>query len=174
MKDPKFVTGFSGNEIDVAIMTGELDARSISPDVVIQRTPEWIKDRIMHFHAILNVPKGEKHSHPVFAQLPDLDQFAKNDRDRRLVAMFRAFQTFGSPLVLPPGTPGERVKTLQVAALSAFKDPEFEKKFEKLTGEDAKPQTPDEIETLIREVPREPSDIELFKKLAGPDNLPPR
>ena len=174
MKEPKFVTGFSGNEIDVAIMRGELDARSISADLVIQRTPEWIQEKVMHFHAILNVPKGEKHSHPFFANLSDLEQFARTDSDRRLVTMFRAFQTFGSPLVLPPGTPSERVKTLQVAALSAFKDPEFEKKFEKLTGEDSKPQTPDEIETLIKEIPREPSDIELFKKLAGPDNLPPR
>jgi tripartite-type tricarboxylate transporter receptor subunit TctC len=172
MKAPRFVTGFSGNEIDVAIMTGELDARSISADLVIQRTPEWIQDKVMHFHAILNIPKGEKHSHPFFAKLPDLEQFARTDRDRRLVTMFRAFQTFGSPFVLPPGTVKERVKTLQVAVLNAFKDPEFEKKFEKLTGEDAKPQTPDEIEALIREIPREPADLEFFKKLAGPDNLP--
>jgi tripartite-type tricarboxylate transporter receptor subunit TctC len=174
MKDPKFVTGFSGNEIDVAIMTGELDARSISADLVIQRTPEWIQDKLMHFHAILNIPKEEKHSNPFFAQLPDLEQFARTDRDRRLTTMFRTFQTFGSPFVLPPGTVKERVKTLQGAIRNAFKDPEFEKKFEKLTGEDAKPQTPDEIETLIKEIPREPADIELFKKLAGPDNLPTR
>ena len=39
IKDPKFVVGYSGAEIDVAIAQGELDARANSVDAVIQRTP---------------------------------------------------------------------------------------------------------------------------------------
>jgi len=38
LKDPRFVTGYGGAEIDPAMMRGELDARATSADAVVQRT----------------------------------------------------------------------------------------------------------------------------------------
>ena len=109
--------------MDPALLRGELDARATSADTVVQRNPDWLKNELVDFHAMIEVPKGEKHSH--FAQLPDLENFAKSDMERKLMVMQRAFRVAGQPFVLPPGTPKERVDILQEAFRKTYKDPEF-------------------------------------------------
>jgi hypothetical protein len=53
-------------------------------------------------------------------------------------------------------------------------DPEFYNEFEKLAGDTASPLGPEALEKVIRELPRDPSVVELFTKLAGADPLPAR
>ncbi len=43
--------------------------------------------------------------------------------------MWRVFRFVGSPYVVPPGTPKERVDILQDAMRKALKDPEFHGSF---------------------------------------------
>jgi tripartite-type tricarboxylate transporter receptor subunit TctC len=43
MKDPKFVTGYSGPEVDMALTRREIDARVNSAETIFQRAPEWIE-----------------------------------------------------------------------------------------------------------------------------------
>lgn len=172
LKEPKFVTGYGGPEMDVALMNGELDARANLADTVLQRSPEWIEKKLVDFHAIVEIPKGEKH--PYFKQLPELESFAKTDKEKKLLAMFRAIRLAGSPYILPPGTPKERVKILQEAMRKTFKDPEFIKEFKKLTGDEATPLMPEALEAAVRELPREAQIVELFTKIASGDPLPPR
>jgi hypothetical protein len=57
---------------------------------------------------------------------------------------------------------------------NAFADPDYVKSYEKLTSEPAMPITPDEFEKQLREIPREPEIIDLFKKLSGSGPLPRR
>ena len=45
--------------------------------------------------------------------------------------------------------------------------------YEKLTGEEPTPLMPGDHERAIREIPREPEVIELFKQLVGAGPLPP-
>ena len=61
LKDPKFITAYAGNEIDVALMRGELDARAQAADWLLLRNRDWLDKRIMDFHAIFETPKGDKH-----------------------------------------------------------------------------------------------------------------
>ncbi len=172
LKDPRFVTGYSGPEVDAALMRGEIDARANIADTIVQRTPEWIEKQLAHFHAIIEIPKGDKH--PRFKQLPELESFAKSDKEKKLLAMFRAFRLGGSPYILTPGTPKERVDILQEAIRKTFTDADFKKEFKKVTGDDATPLTPEALEKAIRELPRDPEIIDLFKKLASGDPLPAR
>jgi tripartite-type tricarboxylate transporter receptor subunit TctC len=172
LKDPRFVTGYSGPEVDAALVRGEIDARANIADTIVQRTPEWIEKKLVDFHSIVEIPKGDKH--PQFKQLPELESFAKSDNEMRLLAMFRAFRLAGSPYILPPGTPKDRVQILQDAIRQTFKDPEFAKEFKKLTGDDPTPLTPEALATAIREIPRDRQIIELFKKLVSGEPLPPR
>lgn len=72
LRDPKFVAGFSGPELDIAMTRGELDARANIPDTVLQRTPDFVEKAMMNFHAIIQIPKEDRHPHPVFAKLPEL------------------------------------------------------------------------------------------------------
>jgi tripartite-type tricarboxylate transporter receptor subunit TctC len=170
LKEPRFVTGYGGAELDPALMRGEIDARATSAGTVLQRNPEWMEGGAVDFHAILEVPKGEKH--PRFTSLPEIESFAKSEKDRKIIAMQRAFRLTGQTSLLPPGTPKDRVAILQEAFRKAYRDPEFHKEYKKLTTDDATPLMPEEQEKAIREIPRDPETAEIFKKLVGAGSLP--
>jgi tripartite-type tricarboxylate transporter receptor subunit TctC len=172
LKDPKFIAGYSSPEVDAALLRGELDARANNAASVLRRNPDWLDQGVMNFHAILEVPKGTKH--PKLGHLPEVESFAKTERERRLLAMWRVFRLVGSPYVVPPGTPKERVEVLQDAFRKAFKDSEFHRDFLKLVGEDAEPLMPEELTQAIRDVPRETELTDLLKVLSGAGPLPPR
>ncbi len=172
MKDAKFITGYGGAEMDVALTNGEIDARASSADSLVRRNKDWLEKNLIDIHASIEVPKGEKH--PRFANVPDLETFAKNDLERKLMVMQRAFRVTGQPFVLPPNTPKDRVKVLQDAFRKTYQDPEFHKEFLKFTSDDATPLLPENHEKAISEIPRDPEVIALFKKLVGADPLPVR
>lgn len=174
LKQPRFVTGYSSPELDVAIEQGEIDTRSTVADALLHEKPEWVEKNLMNFHSLIEIPKGRKHGHARFAELPDIEGFAKSALERKLIALYRTFVGSGNPLILPPGTPKERVHILQEAMRKIYRDPEFAKAYTNLTGLKAEPQMPEELEQTIRNMPRDREAIELFKKLTGPDPLPQR
>src|SRR4029434_14201 len=172
LKEPKFIAGYAWPEIDQALMRGEVDARATAADSVAQRNRDWLEGGLVDFHAILEIPKRDKH--PQFKQLPELESFARSEREHKLIILARAFRVAGGPSVLPPGTPKDRVFVLQEAFRKTYKDPEFLREYRKLTGDDASPLLPEVHEKTIRDIPREPEVIEMYKKIVGAEPLPPR
>jgi len=172
MKDAKFIAGYTAPEVDAALLRGELDARSNNPTSVLRRNPEWLEKGVMNFHSILEAPKGLKH--PRFGHLPEIESFAKSEKEIKLLKLWRSFRVIGSPYVLPPGTPQARVKTLKEAVVKAFHDREFHSEYEKLTGESADLIMPDAMAKIIQETPRDIEVIDTLKKLSGAGPLPPR
>ena len=168
-KDPKFIVGFTSPEMDVAMGGGELDARTTSGlEDLVQK---GIKDNF-YYHATLAVPKGAPH--PDLPGLPDLDRFAKSDKERKVLDLFRAFQYPRWPIHLPPATPKELVQILRAAMVQTFKDPGFQRDFKKLMGRDASPLTGEEMQKAVHELPRDVEVIALYKKFADAGPLPPR
>lgn len=172
LREPRFVPGYGGSELDLALMQGEVDARAQTAAWLAHRNPDWLEKRLVDVHAGIEIPKGEQH--PRFTQLPELESFARSDKEHQILAMLRAFRLAGSPYVLPPGTPKERVEILQEAITKGFKDAEFHKEFKKLTGDIPTPLMPETMEKYIREIPRSPEIIGLFHKIAGAGPLPVR
>jgi tripartite-type tricarboxylate transporter receptor subunit TctC len=172
LKDPKIVVGFGGVEMDAALARGEIDARANSADTVIRRNADALAKGEYNIHATLTIPKGK--FHPRFTNVADADSLAKNDRERQLIGLFREFMYPRWPYVLPPGTPPEIVKTLREAMNKSFKDPEFAQEFKKLMGGEPSPLTGEEVETSIRQLPRDPEVIGMYKKMAEHGPLPPR
>ncbi len=154
------------------MLRGELDARANLAASALRRNPEWLEKGMMDFHAIMEVPKGVKH--PRLGHLPEIESFAKTDREKKLLEMWRVFRFVGSPYVVPPGTPKERVDILQDSFRKALKDPDFHKEFLKLVGDEVEPIMPDELTKIIRETPRDAEVIDLLKTLSGAGPLPPR
>jgi tripartite-type tricarboxylate transporter receptor subunit TctC len=172
LKEPKFVAGYSAQELDVALVQGELDSRANNASSVLRRNPDWFDKGVMNFHAIMEVPKGDKH--PKLGHLPEIGSFAKNERENKVVNLWRAFRAVGSPYVLPPGTPKDRVAILEEAMRKTFNDPEFQPYFKKLVTDDASPMGGAELRKLVAEMPRDAETIDLLKKFAGSGPLPPR
>ena len=174
LKEPKFIAAYGGAELDPALARGEIDARATGPDTLLQRNAEWLEKDLIEIHAIMETPKGDKHPHPRFSRLPEIETFAKSDRERKVVQLQRAFRVTGTPFVLPPGTPRERVEILQDAFRKTYRDPEFFREYKKLTADEPTPLLPENHEKAIKEIPRDREAIELFKKLVGAEPLPPR
>jgi tripartite-type tricarboxylate transporter receptor subunit TctC len=172
LKSPRFIPSYSSPEQDVALARGEIDARSEVSLSIMKRHPEWVEKGMAHLHAVIEIPKGKKI--PQFNHLPDLETFAKIERERKVLSMFRLLRGAGSPYFVGPGTPKDRVQILQAAFRKAYDDPEFEKEYKKVTGDDPSPINPEDYQAAIREIPREPETIDLYKKFSGADPLPNR
>ncbi|HEX9453954.1 MAG TPA: hypothetical protein VGA27_06325 [Candidatus Binatia bacterium] len=172
MNDPKFVTGYSGPQLDLAIMRREVDARVTTGETMLVRSREWLDKNLVDVHVSIEIPKGKKTQR--FASVPELEGFTKNEREKKLVEMFRAFRLAGQNFFLPPGTPKDRGQILQEAMRKTLNDSEFEKEYEKLAGDTPSVLAADALEKVIRELPRDPAVVELFTKLAGADPLPAR
>ena len=110
LKDPRFVVGFTGPEIDIAIDQREADARVNTGDSLVRRNREWLDKALIDVHAGIEIPKGERH--PRFAKIADLETFAKSDVERKILQMFRSFRLAGQNFFLPPGVPKDRGQIL--------------------------------------------------------------
>ncbi len=172
MKEPNFIAGYTSREVDVALTRGELDARANNATSVLRRNPDWLDKGLMNFHAIMEVPKGDKH--PRLGHVPEVESLAKNEREKRLISLWRAFRGVGSPYILPPGTPKERVNILTEAMRNTFKDPEFRPYFKKLVADDASPLDAGQLTKVVAEIPRDAETLELLRKLSGAGPLPAR
>jgi len=172
LKEPNFISGYSSLEADAALLTGELDSRANNATSVLRRHPEWLEKGVMNFHAVMSVPKNSTHER--FVNLPEIGSFAKSDTEKKLVHLWRALRGVGSPFVLPPGTPQDKVRIVTEAFDKTLKDPEFNALYKKLVAEDTSPMPAKELTELIKGLPRDPEVISLLRKLAGPGPLPPR
>ena len=182
MKEPKFIVGYTSPEVDVALVNGELDARANSAISVLRRNPEWLEKKLMNFHAIMEIPKGIKH--PRLAHLPEIETFAKTEREKKLLTVWRAFRGVGSPLLCLREHPKTGFQSLQkigrrrssllrfskrrCAGIRGLKIRKFlAKYFTKLVDDDPSPLGAAELSRLIREMPRDPEVLELVKKFSG-------
>ncbi len=171
-KDPKFVVGYSGTELDLALIRGEVDGRINNADTLMIRNADLLAKGALDIHAIMEVPKGLKQ--PGFDRLPEIEELVQSERERKLLAIIRIFRQFGTPSILPPGTPREQVKILREATANMFKDPDFHKDYKKFVGEEPTPLLGEEMERALKELPRDSEIVELFKKLNAAGPLPAR
>ena len=172
LKDPVFITGYAGAEIDPAMMRGELDGRATSADTVVRRNPEWLKGDVVDFHAILETPKGTKNS--TFPKLPTLESLAQSEVARKVISMQRSFRLVGQPFMAPPGIPADRLAMLQEGFRKTYLDPDFHKAYKKFTASDATPILPKDHGQAVKDIPRDPEVVAIFNKLVGGGPLPPR
>jgi len=172
LKEPKFVLGYASLELDVALERGEVDSRSSNTSETLRRYPDAFKKAPFNILAIFKIPREEKD--PEFDHLPEIDTFAKSERERRLLALIRASRQVGTPFLIPPGTPNEQVQLLRDGMSKTFRDPEFQKEYRKITGDDVSPLTPEAQQETIRLIPRDAETIGLFNLINGNKPLPPR
>ena len=169
LKEPKFVVGYSSPERDVALLQGEVDGGSMSR-ATIQQNPSLMEK--VYFHTVITMPKG-RYAPPYSRDIPEIDGFAKTDREHRLLSLYWAFDYPRWPYFLPPATPKELVNILREAMAKAFKDPGFASEFKKLTGADPSP-IPGRQSSGHQRTAADAETIALYKHLADHQPMPPR
>ena len=169
LKDSKFVVGYAGTELDIALERGEIDARAAAVDTVSMS--EAYK-KLVDFHAILEIPKG--HRPRQFASLPEIEAFVRSEIESRVLVMSRIFWGVGTLVYLPPSTPEKLVEILRQAFRSSYEDRQFHEQYKKLLGLHPTPLMPEDQQKLVAELPRDTEVVRFFKTIAGTDPLPSR
>jgi tripartite-type tricarboxylate transporter receptor subunit TctC len=173
LKEPRFIPGYEGQDLDVAISRGEVDGRVTTTGNVIQM--DLLKPGAADFHAAIEIPKGNKDARFAKMNLPDIGQFAKSEKEHKLLAMMRGFRSVGTILMLPPKTPQNIVDIMKAAVEKTHADPAFHSEYKKLTGGDEpSPLAPEEQANVVKELPRDPDLVALFKTFSGTAPLPTR
>ena len=115
----KIVSGYQGNStMVVAMERGEVDAVTNSWDSWKSLNPAWLAEKKINM-LVQTEPKSTELS------IPSVQELARNDDDRQVIALILSGDALGKPLALSPGVPAERVKALRDAFDATVKDPEF-------------------------------------------------
>jgi tripartite-type tricarboxylate transporter receptor subunit TctC len=144
----QLVTGYKGTaEIRLAFNSGEIQGTSSAWES-FKATWRQELDSGDLMIVLQNIPRP----HSDLPNVPLAISFAKTEEARKLiVALVHSYGATARPYVLPPGTPKDRIQTLQKAFMDTVKDPEFlaDAKKSKL---DINPLSGAELERNVQEV----------------------
>jgi tripartite-type tricarboxylate transporter receptor subunit TctC len=173
LKDPKWVLGYGSNEVYMSVTRGETDMISNNLRTVLRETHDWLKEGYS-FPVIMKSTTGRgAEAVPGFPQnRPTLDQFADTELKRATLRFHNATRPTGSPYFVPKGIPEPALKILRESFNRMLNDPQFAREFERLTSEEADPMTGEQIENVLREMPKDPRIAEVYKQLIGAGPLP--
>lgn len=179
LKEPRFVTGYSGPETEIAFLSGEVDARAIG--VILlgrERYRPLIEEGKAAFVATVGRPDRAEERNTLVTGLPNLEEFGRTERDRGLLAIYR--RVASAPrwvYFLPPGTPKQSTDILREAMRKVFDDPQFYVEYEKRMSLRPLPNSGHDVERATNELlalARDPEIVQLLRRINGPEPLPAR
>ena len=116
----KIVLGYrGGNDVNVAMERGEVGGRDNTWSSWKTTKPHWLANNQIHILA-QGGPSAKD-----LPRVPNVEDLARNEDDRRIMQLIVSGSRLGRPLVTTPGVPPERVKALRDAFAATMKDPEF-------------------------------------------------
>lgn len=116
----KVVLGYpSGNEVNMAMDTGEIQGRTNQWTSWNNQRSEWIKDGRVNFLLQIGPPEAELAQVPVFLDL------VSKPRDQAMVRLLQTNQLLGRSIYAPPGIPSERLAILRDAFDKTVHDADF-------------------------------------------------
>ncbi|MFN3891007.1 MAG: Bug family tripartite tricarboxylate transporter substrate binding protein [Beijerinckiaceae bacterium] len=146
----------SGNDINLAVDRGEVDARPTTYSSLFSTKPDWLKpDSNMHILVVM----GRDSRMPQYPEIPLVRELVSDPKDRDLVDLadmpFRA----PWPWAAPPEVPADRAKALREAFLATSRDEAYRQEAAKLTL-DVTPMTGEDILAMIRRASEFPPDVQ--------------
>jgi tripartite-type tricarboxylate transporter receptor subunit TctC len=148
----KIVTGYNGgNEINLAMERGEVDARNNTWSSWKTTKPMWLEEKKINIIAQAG-PRAPD------LDAPSVEQLAKTAEDKRVIELVVSGTQLGRPLFITPGVPEERVKALRAAFDATMKDPEFLAEAASLNYEVA-PVGGETLQKIVEKVLATPQDL---------------
>jgi tripartite-type tricarboxylate transporter receptor subunit TctC len=141
----KIVSGYAGSaSVKLAIGRGEVHGICGLPMSTI--TSFWREDyENGNFRPVLQL-SGRKQ--PELKDVPHVDDYARNEDDRKVFGLIFGTQALGRIMVSPPAMPAARREALRNAVIETMKDPDFIADAKK-TQIDISPMTGQEVEAFI-------------------------
>jgi hypothetical protein len=162
----KVVTGYnSTSQIALAIERGEVQGiGDWSYSSLKAVRPHWLAEK-----KVTLLMQGALKNDPELGNLPSALDFIKNDADRQVLQLHFTQKTAARPVLLPPGTPKERVALLRKAFQDLMRDKEFQEDVKKAKLEiDLVPG--EEVEQVVKLIVSTPADVaERYAKAFTPE-----
>ncbi len=149
----KIVTGYpGGNEINLAMERGEVQARNNTWSSWKVTKPDWIKNGDIRILAYAGpTPKD-------LPGVPSVTDLVKNDDDRRTVELIVSGTRLGRPLAFAGGVPADRVAAVRKAFDETMRDADFLKEAEKLQIE-VDPVRGEDMQKVVADVLATPKNL---------------
>jgi tripartite-type tricarboxylate transporter receptor subunit TctC len=117
----KIINGYpGGNDINLAMERGEVQARAFSMSSIVSQHPDWIKEKKVAFLAQVGTRREKD-----IPDVPLATELAKTDEQRAILKLISAPPALGQPYLTPPGVPEERVAVLRKAFMATLHDKGF-------------------------------------------------
>jgi len=158
----KIIHGYPGTtESYLAMERGEIQGYPSAFLSSLQSTrPDWIKESKVK----VLVQYGSKPS-PELPNVPFARDVTQKPEDKALLDLAMAPLAFGRPLLLPPGVPPDRVKTLRETLQTMFASPEFVAEAQRQRV-DVSPVTGEELQAVLARTYGSPPALrDRFKEL---------
>ena len=115
----KIVTGYpGGNQINLAMERGEVQARNNTWSSWKATRPQWIKDKLINV-VVQAGPRAKD------LDAPSVEALAKTPDDRATIELIVSGTQLGRPFATTPDVPADRLAALRDAFRATMKDPEF-------------------------------------------------
>jgi tripartite-type tricarboxylate transporter receptor subunit TctC len=148
----KIVSGYNGgNQINLAMERGEVEARNNSWSSWKTTKPQWLKEK-----KIAVIAQAGPRAPDLDA--PSLEALARTDDERRIIELVVSGTQFGRPFTITPDTPADRVKALRDAFQAVMKDPDFLKEADTLNFE-VNPVSGERLREIAEKVVTTPKEL---------------
>src|SRR4051812_36769390 len=119
----KVISGYKGgNEVFLAMERGEVMGRCGGLIASMSSTrPDWLPQKKVDIPIQFALERSSK-----FPDVPAIAEFAKDEKTKQILALIFSPQAMDRPVLLPPGTPADKVKALREAFKKAMDDPGFQ------------------------------------------------
>jgi tripartite-type tricarboxylate transporter receptor subunit TctC len=153
----KIVTGYpGGNQINLAMERGEVQARNNTWSSWKATKPSWLRDK---FITVL-VQAGPRAPD---LDAPSVESFAKTPDDRKLIELVTSGTHLGRPITATPDVPEDRLRALRAAYRSTMADPEFRAEAEK-AGFEVAPVYGEEMQNIVQSIMSTPKELAVRAK----------
>ena len=149
----KLITGYKGNDIDLAMERGEVEGRAAQTwDGWKALRPDWIRDRKMNVLVQFGVARSSE-----LPNVPLITDLVKDEEHRRIVELFVIPIAMGRPLFFGPGVPAERVQALRESFRRTMEDDTFRRDSAKVEM-DVEPMYGEELQALVERIMATPPE----------------
>ena len=149
----KIVTGYpGGNEINLAMERGEVQARYNFWSSWKSTRPEWVKNGDIRVIAVMGPRPTD------LPGVPSVIELAGSEDDKRVVDLIISGTYLGTPLAFGGGVPNERVEAMRAAFKATMGDSEFLVEAEKMKIE-VNPVSSVELAAVVSRVLSTPREL---------------
>jgi tripartite-type tricarboxylate transporter receptor subunit TctC len=148
----KVVTGYpGGNQINLAMERGEVQARNNTWSSWKATKPTWLRDKFI----TVIVQAGPRAPD---LNVPSVEDLAKTPDDRKLIELVTSGTHLGRPMATTPGVPADRVKILRDAYRATMADPDFRAEAAKANFEVA-PVYGEDMQAIVGKIMSTPKEL---------------